>query len=50
VIIWNTKNVPLDDVSPITGLKSVDQYIKAHIISPELDEQQTDVHYRYVRS
>ena len=46
IIVWNTKEVPLDDVSPITGCASVDQYIKAHLGSPDIDQQQTDVHYR----
>jgi len=46
VTIWNTKEIPLDDVSAITGCASVDQYIKGHLMGPDIDGQQTDVHYR----
>jgi len=46
VIIWNTKDVVLDETS-ITGEKMSDIYVKGWVRG--LDEkQETDVHYRSV--
>ncbi|KAG8453260.1 hypothetical protein GDO86_000043 [Hymenochirus boettgeri] len=44
-IIWNTKDVILDDVS-ITGEKMSDIYVKSWLIGHEENKQKTDVHYR----
>ncbi|KAM4710242.1 dysferlin [Discoglossus pictus] len=44
-IIWNTKDVILDDVS-ITGEKMSDIYVKGWLIGHEENKQKTDVHYR----
>ena len=43
----DTKDVILNDYNALTDVSSVDQYIKAFFISPSLDGQQTDIHYRY---
>uniref|UniRef100_A0A8D0GIT3 Dysferlin n=1 Tax=Sphenodon punctatus TaxID=8508 RepID=A0A8D0GIT3_SPHPU len=44
-IIWNTKDVILDDLS-ITGEKMSDIYVKGWLIGHEETKQKTDVHYR----
>ncbi|XP_069601222.1 dysferlin [Ranitomeya imitator] len=44
-IIWNTKDVILDDVS-VTGEKMSDIYVKSWLIGHEENKQKTDVHYR----
>uniref|UniRef100_A0A8C0IRA8 Dysferlin n=1 Tax=Chelonoidis abingdonii TaxID=106734 RepID=A0A8C0IRA8_CHEAB len=44
-IIWNTKDVILDDLS-ITGEKMSDIYVKGWMIGHEENKQKTDVHYR----
>uniref|UniRef100_A0A8C3KLG6 Dysferlin n=1 Tax=Calidris pygmaea TaxID=425635 RepID=A0A8C3KLG6_9CHAR len=44
-IIWNTKDVILDDLS-ITGEKMSDIYVKGWLIGHEENKQKTDVHYR----
>uniref|UniRef100_A0A4X2M035 Dysferlin n=1 Tax=Vombatus ursinus TaxID=29139 RepID=A0A4X2M035_VOMUR len=44
-IIWNTKDVILDDVS-ITGEKMSDIYVKGWMLGFEEHKQKTDVHYR----
>ncbi|XP_075044491.1 dysferlin isoform X3 [Mixophyes fleayi] len=44
-IIWNTRDVILDDVS-ITGEKMSDIYVKSWLIGHEENKQKTDVHYR----
>ncbi|XP_077334191.1 dysferlin isoform X5 [Lithobates pipiens] len=44
-IIWNTRDVILDDVS-ITGEKMSDIYVKSWMIGHEEHRQKTDVHYR----
>uniref|UniRef100_A0A8B9PML9 Dysferlin n=1 Tax=Apteryx owenii TaxID=8824 RepID=A0A8B9PML9_APTOW len=44
-IIWNTKDVILDDLS-ITGEKMSDIYVKGWLIGHEENRQKTDVHYR----
>ena len=46
VIIWNTADVILDDVSFLTGEASVDIQVKAFLKEPSEDGQETDVHYR----
>ncbi|KAJ7331872.1 hypothetical protein JRQ81_014052 [Phrynocephalus forsythii] len=45
VIIWNTDDVVLDDVNPITGEMSSDIYVKSWIKGLEKDKQETDVHF-----
>uniref|UniRef100_A0A670IJH9 C2 domain-containing protein n=1 Tax=Podarcis muralis TaxID=64176 RepID=A0A670IJH9_PODMU len=45
VIIWNTDDVVLDDVNPITGEISSDIYVKSWIKGLEKDKQETDVHF-----
>ncbi|XP_053314071.1 dysferlin isoform X2 [Spea bombifrons] len=44
-IVWNAKDVILDDVS-ITGGKMSDIYVKGWLIGCEENKQKTDVHYR----
>uniref|UniRef100_A0A8C5QFH1 Dysferlin n=1 Tax=Leptobrachium leishanense TaxID=445787 RepID=A0A8C5QFH1_9ANUR len=44
-IIWNAKDVILDDVS-ITGEKMSDIYVKGWLMGHEDNKQKTDVHYR----
>ncbi|XP_019351178.2 dysferlin isoform X1 [Alligator mississippiensis] len=44
-IIWNTKDVILDDLS-ITGEKMSDIYVKGWLVGHEESKQKTDVHYR----
>uniref|UniRef100_A0A8C4YQH5 Dysferlin n=1 Tax=Gopherus evgoodei TaxID=1825980 RepID=A0A8C4YQH5_9SAUR len=44
-IIWNTKDVILDDLS-ITGEKMSDIYVKGWMTGHEENKQKTDVHYR----
>ncbi|XP_063313638.1 dysferlin isoform X3 [Pelobates fuscus] len=44
-IVWNAKDVILDDVS-ITGEKMSDIYVKSWLIGHEENKQKTDVHYR----
>ncbi|XP_010178644.1 PREDICTED: dysferlin-like, partial [Mesitornis unicolor] len=44
-IIWNTKDVILDDLS-ITGEKMSDIYVKGWLVGYEENKQKTDVHYR----
>ena len=44
-IVWNTSEVPLDDVS-ITGEKMSDIYVKGWLQGLEQDKQKTDIHYR----
>ncbi|XP_067402968.1 fer-1-like protein 4 [Emydura macquarii macquarii] len=45
VIIWNTDDVVLDDVNPITGETSSDIYVKSWIKGLDHDKQETDVHF-----
>ncbi|KAJ7414853.1 Fer-1-like protein 4 [Pitangus sulphuratus] len=45
VIIWNTDNVILDDVNPVTGETSSDIYVKSWIKGLDHDKQETDVHF-----
>ncbi|XP_069099953.1 fer-1-like protein 4 isoform X1 [Pleurodeles waltl] len=45
VIIWNTDDVILDDVNPITGATSSDIYVKSWIRGLDQDKQETDVHF-----
>ena len=47
VIIWNTKDVILDDDSFVSGEKMSDIYIKGWIDDPK-SSQSTDIHYRSV--
>ena len=44
-IVWNTTEVPLDDLS-ITGERMSDIYVKGWLQGLEDDKQKTDVHYR----
>ncbi|XP_063013873.1 dysferlin isoform X7 [Melospiza melodia melodia] len=44
-IVWNTKDVILDDLS-ITGEKMSDIYVKGWLVGHEENKQKTDVHYR----
>ncbi|KAI4562641.1 hypothetical protein MJT46_011603 [Ovis ammon polii x Ovis aries] len=45
VIIWNTEDVVLDDVNPLTGEMSSDIYVKSWVKGLEHDRQETDVHF-----
>ncbi|XP_075818961.1 fer-1-like protein 4 [Microtus pennsylvanicus] len=45
VVIWNTEDVVLDDVNPLTGEMSSDIYVKSWIKGLEHDKQETDVHF-----
>uniref|UniRef100_A0A8C4YDY2 C2 domain-containing protein n=1 Tax=Gopherus evgoodei TaxID=1825980 RepID=A0A8C4YDY2_9SAUR len=45
VIIWNTDDVILDDVNPITGETSSDIYVKSWIKGLDHEKQETDVHF-----
>ncbi|KAM6163837.1 fer-1-like protein 4 [Rhynchocyon petersi] len=45
VIIWNTEDVVLDDVNPLTGEMSSDIYVKSWVKGLETDKQETDVHF-----
>uniref|UniRef100_A0A4W3IWA7 Fer-1-like protein 6 n=1 Tax=Callorhinchus milii TaxID=7868 RepID=A0A4W3IWA7_CALMI len=45
IIIWNTEDVILDDVNPITQQKSSDIYVKGWIKTLDKDKQETDVHF-----
>uniref|UniRef100_A0A8B9FK52 C2 domain-containing protein n=1 Tax=Amazona collaria TaxID=241587 RepID=A0A8B9FK52_9PSIT len=45
VTIWNTDDVILDDVNPITGEPSSDIYVKSWIKGLDHDKQETDVHF-----
>ncbi|XP_044517518.1 fer-1-like protein 4 [Gracilinanus agilis] len=45
VIIWNTEDVVLDDVNPLTGEMSSDIYVKSWVKGLEFDKQETDVHF-----
>ncbi|XP_012860210.1 dysferlin [Echinops telfairi] len=44
-IVWNTRDVILDDLS-ITGEKMSDIYVKGWMVGFEEHKQKTDVHYR----
>ena len=46
VIIYNAKEVLLDDTNAITGEKSSDIFIKSYMCDHANESQQTDVHYR----
>lgn len=46
IIIFNTKEVPLDDTNPITGEKTSDIYVKSYLCDKQNESQRTDVHYR----
>uniref|UniRef100_UPI0035900243 otoferlin-like isoform X2 n=1 Tax=Myxine glutinosa TaxID=7769 RepID=UPI0035900243 len=45
VIIWNTSEVTLSDVNFITGEASSDIYVRGWLQGPQVDKQDTDVHY-----
>ncbi|XP_039720122.1 fer-1-like protein 4 [Pteropus medius] len=45
VTIWNTEDVVLDDVNPLTGEMSSDIYVKSWVKGLEHDKQETDVHF-----
>uniref|UniRef100_A0A2K6SDT7 C2 domain-containing protein n=1 Tax=Saimiri boliviensis boliviensis TaxID=39432 RepID=A0A2K6SDT7_SAIBB len=45
VVIWNTEDVVLDDVNPLTGEMSSDIYVKSWVKELEHDKQETDVHF-----
>ncbi|XP_038428050.1 fer-1-like protein 4 isoform X1 [Canis lupus familiaris] len=45
VIIWNTEDVVLDDVNPLTGEMSSDIYVRSWVKGLEHDKQETDVHF-----
>ena len=49
-IIWNTDDVILDDVNPLTGEASSDVFVKGFLKGKGVDGQETDVHYRLVVS
>lgn len=46
VIIYNTKEVTLDDYNPVTGERSSDIYIKGYLCDQVNQAQKTDTHYR----
>ena len=46
IIIYNTEEVILDDVNPMTGEKTSDIYIKSFLCDKISESQSTDVHYR----
>lgn len=46
VIIYNTEDVILDDVNPLTGEKTSDIYVKGFICDKVNEAQSTDTHYR----
>lgn len=46
IIVYNTKEVILDDYNPVTGEKSSDIYIKGFLCDQIYQTQKTDVHYR----
>ena len=46
VIIWNTDDVKLEDTNVLTGEPSSDIFIRGYLYGQDLDDQQTDVHYR----
>lgn len=46
VIIYNAKQVILDDTNPLTGQKSSDIYFKGFMCDRQTEFQKTDVHYR----
>ena len=46
IIIFNTKDVILDDTNLITGEKSSDIYVKGFMCDQLNEAQKTDVHYR----
>jgi myoferlin len=45
-IVWNTSEVPCDDIEAITGEAMSDIYLKGWLQGLEDDKQRTDVHYR----
>ncbi|CAO2578076.1 Fer-1-like protein 4 [Lemmus lemmus] len=45
VVIWNTEDVVLDDVNPLTGEMSSDIYVKSWVKGLEHDKQERDVHF-----
>lgn len=46
VVIFNTKNVILDDTNVVTGERKSDIYVKGFMCDKMHESQQTDVHYR----
>ena len=47
-IVWNADGVVLEDTNPLTGEASSDIFVKGYMYGPEIDEQNTDTHYRYI--
>lgn len=47
VIIWDTEEVPLNDTGGLTGEASSDIFVKGWMKGLGIDDQVTDVHYRY---
>jgi otoferlin len=45
IIIWNTQDVILDDINPLTGEKSSDIYVNGFLCD-KMSEQHTDTHER----
>uniref|UniRef100_A0A8C4X0F3 Otoferlin a n=1 Tax=Eptatretus burgeri TaxID=7764 RepID=A0A8C4X0F3_EPTBU len=45
VIIWNTDDVVLEDDAFMTGEKMSDIYVRGWLKGPQVDKQDTDVHY-----
>ena len=46
--MWNADGVVLEDTNPLTGEASSDIFVKGYMYGPEIDEQNTDTHYRYI--
>ena len=45
-IVYNTEDVVLDDVNPVTGEKTSDIYVKAFLCDLADESQRTDTHHR----
>lgn len=46
-MIWNTDEVLLQDMNPLTGEASSDIFVRGSLYGMNVDKQDTDVHYRY---
>ena len=46
IIIYNTKEVILDDVNPVTGEQTSDIYVKGFLCDKIDEAQKTDTHFR----
>jgi hypothetical protein len=46
VVVYNTEDVVLDDVNPLTGEKTSDIYVRSFLCDLDEEAQKTDTHYR----